>query len=75
MQIRRQFYFAVGWFSVGAGVLGMFLGVPVCAALQTLGKYLVDRRLRKRDMPLDAAAYVRKDLQQEVPAETDDKTE
>lgn len=25
MQIRRQFYFAVGWFSVGAGVLGMFL--------------------------------------------------
>lgn len=25
MQIRRQFYFAVGWLSVGAGVLGMFL--------------------------------------------------
>ena len=57
------------------GVLGMFLGVPVCATLQMLGKYLVDRRLRKRDMPLDAAAYVRKDLRQEVPAETDDKTE
>ena len=58
------------------GVLGMFLGVPVCAALQTLGKYLVDRRLSKRDMPLDAAAYVRRDLRvQEAPAEPTDKTE
>ena len=45
------------------GVLGMFLAVPVCAALQELIKYLMDRSLKKRDMPLDAAAYVRRDLQ------------
>ena len=44
------------------GVLGMFLGVPVFAALQSLTQYLVDRRLAKRDMPLEAAAYVERDL-------------
>ena len=40
------------------GVLGMFLAVPVFAALQTLAKYLVNRQLRRRGMPLDAKHYV-----------------
>ena len=43
------------------GVLGMFLAVPVCASLQCLVKYLLDRRLIRRGMPLDAAAYVDRD--------------
>ena len=41
-----------------AGVLGMFLGVPIFACLQTLVKYLTDRRLEKRHMPLEACEYV-----------------
>ena len=40
------------------GVLGMFLGVPIFACVQELVKYLLDRRLRRRDMPTEAYAYV-----------------
>ena len=40
------------------GVLGMFLGVPAFACLQELVKYLVNRRLARRGMPLEACAYV-----------------
>jgi predicted PurR-regulated permease PerM len=46
------------------GVLGMFFGVPVFAAVRTLIKYLVDRRLAGRDMPLEASAYIKRDLRQ-----------
>ena len=44
------------------GVLGMFLGVPVFASLQLLAKYLVERRLAKRGLPVDAEEYVQRDL-------------
>ena len=47
------------------GVLGMFLGVPICACLQELVKYLMNNRLRARGMPTEARAYVHRDL--EVP--------
>ncbi len=40
------------------GVLGMFLGVPIFACVQELVKYLLDRRLRRRNMPTEAYAYV-----------------
>ncbi|MBQ9392495.1 MAG: AI-2E family transporter [Oscillospiraceae bacterium] len=43
------------------GVPGMFRGVPVCACLQMLCKYLIDRRLRSRDMPVEAYEYVHRD--------------
>ena len=43
------------------GVMGMFLGVPVFACLRTLVKYLVDRRLRRRNMPIEAYHYVDRD--------------
>jgi len=46
-----------------AGVLGMFLGVPICACLHALAKYLMDNRLRQRHMPTEAGAYVRRDLE------------
>ena len=36
------------------GVLGMFIGVPVFACVQELVKYLMDRRLRARNMPTEA---------------------
>ena len=36
----------------------MFLGVPIFACIQELVKYLLDRRLRRRDMPTEAYAYV-----------------
>ena len=46
------------------GVLGMFLGVPVFATLQTLAKYLVERRLTKQGLPLEKEAYVKRDLRE-----------
>ena len=49
------------------GVLGMVLGVPVFAAIQTLAKYLVDRKLTQRGMPVEAQEYVQRDLR--TPAE------
>ncbi len=57
------------------GVMGMFLGVPVFACLRTLVKYLVDRRLRRRNMPIEAYHYVDRDREggDEPPdGETDD---
>ena len=52
-----------------AGVLGMFLGVPIFACLQTLVKYLTDRQLEKRHMPLEACEYVHRDQEPMPPAE------
>ena len=43
------------------GVPGMFLGVPIFACLQSLVKFLVDRRLTKRNMPLEAHEYVERE--------------
>ena len=43
------------------GVLGMFLGVPVFACLQALGQYIIEGRLKKKDLPLDAASYAGRD--------------
>ena len=55
------------------GVLGMFLGVPVFATLQTLAKYLVERRLTKQGLPLEPESYVKRDLQKAGLAETGKK--
>ena len=55
------------------GVLGMFLGVPVFATLQTLAKYLVERRLTKQGLPLEPESYVKRDLQKAGLAETEKK--
>ena len=52
------------------GVLGMFLGVPVFACVQELVKFLMDRRLRRRDMPTEAYAYVDR-AREKVPEETE----
>lgn len=43
------------------GVPGMFLGVPIFACLQSLVKFLVDRHLTKRNMPLEAHEYVERE--------------
>jgi len=47
------------------GLLGMFLGVPICACLQALAKFLIDKRLRRRNMPVEACAYVHRDEEPE----------
>ena len=39
------------------GVAGMFFGVPVCACLLSAVTFLVESRLRRRDLPVDTAAY------------------
>ena len=49
------------------GVLGMFLGVPIFACLQALVKFLIDRRLIRRHMPLQAYEYVNRDRNREPP--------
>jgi predicted PurR-regulated permease PerM len=40
------------------GVLGMFLGVPVFACFYSLVRYLINRRLTKRNMTTEACDYV-----------------
>lgn len=59
------------------GVLGMFLGVPIFACLQVLVKFLVDRRLTKRNMPIEAHEYVERQRAETLPQkeETAEKTE
>lgn len=54
------------------GVLGMFLGVPVFACVQELVKFLMDRRLRRRDMPTEAYAYVDR-AKEKAPEETEEE--
>ena len=49
------------------GVLGMFLGVPIFACLQVLVRWLLNTRLEKRHMPLQAWEYVRRDRQDDSP--------
>lgn len=43
------------------GVLGMFLGVPAFACVYTLVRFLIDRRLARRHMPVEAHVYVHRD--------------
>ena len=50
------------------GVLGMFLGVPIFACLQVLVRWLLNRRLEKKHMPLQAWKYVHRDQQSDPPA-------
>ena len=39
------------------GLPGMFFGVPVCACLYSAATFFVEVRLRKKDLPVDTAAY------------------
>ena len=39
------------------GVAGMFFGVPVCACLLSLVNFIVETRLRRREMPVETEAY------------------
>ncbi len=40
------------------GVMGMFLGVPVCAVVYMLVKEFIENRLKKRKLPKQTASYV-----------------
>lgn len=40
------------------GVLGMLLGVPVCAVIYMLIKEFIENRLKKRNLPKQTASYV-----------------
>ena len=55
------------------GVLGMFLGVPIFACLQVLVRWLLNTRLEKRHMPLQAWEYVRRDRQDDPPPTDENK--
>lgn len=55
------------------GVLGMFLGVPIFACLQVLVRWLLNTRLEKRHMPLQAWEYVRRDRQDGPPPADENK--
>ena len=55
------------------GVLGMFLGVPIFACLQVLVRWLLNTRLEKRHMPLQAWEYVRRDRQDDLPPTHENK--
>ena len=57
------------------GVLGMFLGVRIFACLQMLVRWLLNTRLQKRNMPLEACAYVSRDRRTDPPPASEEKTE
>ena len=57
------------------GVLGMFLGVPVFAALQTLAQYLVERQLKKRGLPVEPEEYIQRDLRNAGSPSAEETTE
>ena len=57
------------------GLAGMFFGVPVCACLYSLADFLVEARLKEKDLPLDTAAYSPDGPKPEPPAENGPKTE
>ena len=56
------------------GVLGMFLGVPIFACLQVLVRWLLNTRLKKKNMPLAASEYLHRD-QQAPPPQPEKKTD
>ena len=56
------------------GVLGMFLGVPIFACLQVLVRWLLNTRLKKKNMPLAASEYLHRD-QQAPPPQPEEKTD
>ena len=56
------------------GVLGMFLGVPIFACLQVLVRWLLNTRLKKKNMPLAASEYLHRD-QQASPSQPEKKTD
>lgn len=51
------------------GVLGMLVGVPIFACVQSLVKWLINRRLTQRQMPLEAYEYVDRDREESEKAE------
>ena len=53
----------------------MFFGVPVCACLYSLADFLVEARLKEKDLPLDTAAYGPDGLKPEHGAESAPKSE
>ena len=54
------------------GVAGMFFGVPVCACLLCAVNFIVETRLRRRDMPVETEAYSGVIRAAEKPAEPED---
>ena len=64
---------ATGTYYGFGGVLGMFLGVPIFACLQVLVRWLLNTRLEKRHMPLQAWEYVRRDRQDDPPPTHENK--
>ena len=57
------------------GLAGMFFGVPVCACLYSLADFLVEARLKEKDLPLDTEAYGQDAPKPEPPAENGPKSE
>ena len=43
------------------GITGMFLGVPVFACARVLIKFLIERQLQKKHMPMDPMEYLNRD--------------
>lgn len=39
------------------GIPGMFFGVPVCACLYSAAAFFIERRLKKKHLPVETAAY------------------
>ena len=41
------------------GVAGMFFGVPVCACIYSLVTFIIETRLKKKDLPVETGVYTK----------------
>jgi predicted PurR-regulated permease PerM len=55
------------------GVTGMFFGVPVCACIYSFATFLIEVRLKKKQLPVETAVYANNHLVKEKAAEKDEK--
>ncbi len=55
------------------GVAGMFFGVPVFACANCLISFVVETRLRKKEMPLSVSAYTTDQPWSDTPGESDEE--
>ncbi|MBQ4585579.1 MAG: AI-2E family transporter [Clostridia bacterium] len=54
------------------GFVGMVIGVPLCAVVCYIFSRIINKRLRKKNMPIDEGHYASPDIYKDIPTGADD---
>ena len=54
------------------GFVGMVIGVPLCAVVCYIFSRIINKRLRKKNMPIDEEHYASPDIYKDIPTGADD---